>query len=271
MRTGPPARSRPGAGWPRRPATRRCCAAAPARPSTSAPGRAPDRRARRARRPGAGHRHHALCSPAGPVPGALALQRDVFGYLPGTGRWATVLLADGNIGIGGDPVALLRRAQNLLRPGGAVVTEISPPGSGPARARPAADRGRPGAVVSLGLDQRRPDRRAGRGGRALVAAELGRCRPLVRHAGCLTLPYGRPRCRPLARPGWHRADHERMAQDRGRRRDRARAGGRDRDHRPAVPGAGGVPASRDLRPRLGRLRRRARGSCSASAPAGPCR
>ncbi|HTP15985.1 MAG TPA: class I SAM-dependent methyltransferase [Streptosporangiaceae bacterium] len=60
--------------------------------------------------------------------GALALQRDVFGYLPGTGRWATVLLTDGNIGIGGDPVALLRRATELLRPGGAVVAEVGPPG-----------------------------------------------------------------------------------------------------------------------------------------------
>ena len=47
--------------------------------------------------------------------GALALQRDVFGHLPATGRWATVLLADGNIGIGGDPLSLLRRdAPGLL-------------------------------------------------------------------------------------------------------------------------------------------------------------
>jgi SAM-dependent methyltransferase len=62
--------------------------------------------------------------------GALALQRDVFGYVPGTGRWATVLLADGNICIGGDPVALLRRARELLARDGSVVTEVSPPGSG---------------------------------------------------------------------------------------------------------------------------------------------
>lgn len=61
--------------------------------------------------------------------GALALQRDVFGYLPGTGRWATVLLADGNIGIGGDPAMLLRRSRSLLQPGGTVVAEIEPPGT----------------------------------------------------------------------------------------------------------------------------------------------
>ena len=61
--------------------------------------------------------------------GALALRRDVFSYLPGTGRWSTVLLADGNIGIGGDPAALLRRARDLVRPGGTVVAEAGPPGS----------------------------------------------------------------------------------------------------------------------------------------------
>ena len=60
---------------------------------------------------------------------ALALQRDVFGHLPGTGRWATVLLADGNIGIGGDPGALLRRSRSLLKPGGTIVAEIEPPGA----------------------------------------------------------------------------------------------------------------------------------------------
>ncbi|HEX3922034.1 MAG TPA: methyltransferase domain-containing protein [Streptosporangiaceae bacterium] len=59
--------------------------------------------------------------------GALALQRDVFEHLPGTGRWATVLLADGNIGIGGDPEALLHRVVGLLMPGGRVVAEAGPP------------------------------------------------------------------------------------------------------------------------------------------------
>jgi SAM-dependent methyltransferase len=61
--------------------------------------------------------------------GALALLRDVFGQVPGTGRWVTVLLADGNIGIGGDPVALLRRVGELLAPGGQAIVEVQPPGT----------------------------------------------------------------------------------------------------------------------------------------------
>src|SRR5215469_9107253 len=61
--------------------------------------------------------------------GALVMLRDVFDRVPGTGRWATVLLADGNIGIGGDPAALLRRATDLLMPGGAVIAEVGPPGA----------------------------------------------------------------------------------------------------------------------------------------------
>jgi SAM-dependent methyltransferase len=62
--------------------------------------------------------------------GALALRRDVFGELPREGRWQHVLLADGNIGIGGDPVVLLRRVHELLRPGGSALVEIEPPGNG---------------------------------------------------------------------------------------------------------------------------------------------
>ncbi len=61
--------------------------------------------------------------------GALTLLRDVFGRVPGTGRWMTVLLADGNVGIGGDPVALLRRVTELLRPLGQTLVEVQPPGS----------------------------------------------------------------------------------------------------------------------------------------------
>jgi SAM-dependent methyltransferase len=48
--------------------------------------------------------------------GATALRRSVFDRLPGEGRWPYALLIDGNIGIGGDPQALLARIKALLRP-----------------------------------------------------------------------------------------------------------------------------------------------------------
>ncbi|MDI2031817.1 class I SAM-dependent methyltransferase [Saccharopolyspora sp. TS4A08] len=62
--------------------------------------------------------------------GAMALRRDVFGPLPGEGGWGEALLIDGNIGIGGDPRALLGRVRRLLRPGGAAWVEVEPPGTG---------------------------------------------------------------------------------------------------------------------------------------------
>jgi SAM-dependent methyltransferase len=62
--------------------------------------------------------------------GASALRRNVFDTLPGEGRWRTALLADGNIGIGGDPVTLLRRVRELLDPRGRVVVEVAAPGVG---------------------------------------------------------------------------------------------------------------------------------------------
>ena len=62
--------------------------------------------------------------------GVSALRRDVFAPLPGEGRWRTALLADGNIGIGGDPHALLRRVRQLLGPGGRVVADVAPYGYG---------------------------------------------------------------------------------------------------------------------------------------------
>jgi SAM-dependent methyltransferase len=61
--------------------------------------------------------------------GAPVLRRSVFGPLPGEGRWSTVVLFDGNVGIGGDPVALLRRCAALVRAGGRVVAELQPPGA----------------------------------------------------------------------------------------------------------------------------------------------
>ena len=63
----------------------------------------------------------------GRATGAAVLRRSVFDQLPGTGRWPHALLMDGNIGIGGDPTALLARAAELLRPGtGEVVVETDP-------------------------------------------------------------------------------------------------------------------------------------------------
>ena len=56
--------------------------------------------------------------------GAPALHRDVFDPLPGTGRWHTVLLADGNVGLGGDPRRILVRASELLRRGGRCLAEF---------------------------------------------------------------------------------------------------------------------------------------------------
>ena len=58
--------------------------------------------------------------------GAPALHRSVFDPLPGHGRWATVLLADGNIGIGGLPARLLNRCAELLAPGGLMLIETEP-------------------------------------------------------------------------------------------------------------------------------------------------
>jgi SAM-dependent methyltransferase len=68
--------------------------------------------------------------------GAVALRRNLFEVLPGEGRWHHALLADGNVGIGGDPVTLLSRVRRLLDPRGSVLVELATePGlwCGPAR------------------------------------------------------------------------------------------------------------------------------------------
>jgi glycosyltransferase A (GT-A) superfamily protein (DUF2064 family) len=56
--------------------------------------------------------------------GAAALHRPVQEPLPGEGRWGSVVLMDGNIGIGGDPADLLRRCAELVRPDGIVLVEV---------------------------------------------------------------------------------------------------------------------------------------------------
>ncbi|MFL6089372.1 MAG: methyltransferase domain-containing protein [Aeromicrobium sp.] len=60
--------------------------------------------------------------------GAAAVQRDVFEPLPAEGHWHAALLADGNVGIGGDPIALLRRVASVLVRHGRIVVEVAEPG-----------------------------------------------------------------------------------------------------------------------------------------------
>jgi SAM-dependent methyltransferase len=60
--------------------------------------------------------------------GAPAVRVSVFADVPAAGEWATVLLLDGNVGIGGDPVLLLNRVHALLGPGGTALVELDPPG-----------------------------------------------------------------------------------------------------------------------------------------------
>jgi SAM-dependent methyltransferase len=69
--------------------------------------------------------------------GGEALTADVFGPVPAEGRWHTVLLLDGNVGIGGNPARLVRRCAALLATGGSLLVELDGPGraSGTVRLR----------------------------------------------------------------------------------------------------------------------------------------
>jgi SAM-dependent methyltransferase len=62
--------------------------------------------------------------------GAEVIQASAFEH-PTTSDWGTILLLDGNIGIGGDAGRLLRRCAALLRPGGLVLAELEAPASAP--------------------------------------------------------------------------------------------------------------------------------------------
>lgn len=55
--------------------------------------------------------------------GLIAIRADIFDASVSMGHWCTALLLDGNIGIGGDPPRLLRRAAVLLRPRGRLIVE----------------------------------------------------------------------------------------------------------------------------------------------------
>jgi SAM-dependent methyltransferase len=62
--------------------------------------------------------------------GAEVIEASAFEH-PTTSEWRTILLLDGNIGIGGDATRLLRRAASLLAPGGAVLVELDEPAGAP--------------------------------------------------------------------------------------------------------------------------------------------
>jgi SAM-dependent methyltransferase len=59
--------------------------------------------------------------------GGQALQLSVFDDVLAAGCWDVAVLADGNIGIGGDPVRLLRRVADLLSANGRVLVELDAP------------------------------------------------------------------------------------------------------------------------------------------------
>ncbi len=67
--------------------------------------------------------------------GAQAINGSLWSQVPRAGTWRTILLLDGNIGIGGAPILLLRRAGELLADGGAIVVEVDPPGAPTHRVR----------------------------------------------------------------------------------------------------------------------------------------
>lgn len=56
--------------------------------------------------------------------GASVLHGSVFNPLPRMGQWQTALLLDGNSGLGGDPIRLLRRLRCVLRPDGRVLADL---------------------------------------------------------------------------------------------------------------------------------------------------
>ena len=171
-------------------------AGAPVRSSTSAAARGGSSR----RWPHAAYRRSASTSPTPPsgrtrARGGSALLRDVFRTLPAEGRWRTLLLADGNIGIGADPVALLQPLPRAAEPAGRGRRRGRPrrdegraDGGDPARsARPAV-----GAAAVGPRRLRRPDPVC-RAGRSAADGGLERGGPLVRRPA--------PRCLMEIPPG----------------------------------------------------------------------
>ncbi|WP_446040406.1 class I SAM-dependent methyltransferase [Streptomyces sp. SID1121] len=138
--------------------------------------------------------------------GGSALLRSVFDPLPREGGWDTALLIDGNIGIGGDPSALLRRLAGIVGPGGSLIVETAPTGVDPdlderVRVRVDNGNGAPGEAFHWSrVGARALVRRARTTG--WVPAEQwtaeGRRFVTLRQEVSGTGPYGGPTARPEA-------------------------------------------------------------------------
>ena len=109
--------------------------------------------------------------------GAEAILRSVFADVPRAGTWATALLLDGNIGIGGAPQALLARACALVAPGGSVLVETG-----------AARRRRPAASACGSSRARRSAR--GSAGRPSARSESSRWRAPLASSRAATIEAG---------------------------------------------------------------------------------
>jgi SAM-dependent methyltransferase len=73
--------------------------------------------------------------------GASVLARSIFDRLPAEGRWGSAVLADGNVGIGGDPTRLLSRLGRVVRPGGTIAVEAEASIEGVRQGRARVERG----------------------------------------------------------------------------------------------------------------------------------
>ncbi len=58
--------------------------------------------------------------------GVRALEQSVFAPVPRTGTWQSIILLDGNVGIGGSVTSLLRRCGQLITPHGTLLVEVEP-------------------------------------------------------------------------------------------------------------------------------------------------
>jgi SAM-dependent methyltransferase len=127
----------------------------------------------------------------------------VFDDVPGAGSWDVVLLLDGNVGIGGDPAALLRRCADIGSPGARLVVEtaeergrdrrftarVSTPGAADSAGFPWAEVGADALLAPATHAGWRPVREVRRRGRSFVV--LARSLPPERGSGPVDVAGGR--------------------------------------------------------------------------------